>query len=197
MKKFNKVILAIAVIAIGGLTLAATPASSQASVQSTVRVGVVNFRKTVEQSKFGQAEQANFDTMRKQMEEVLKEKEKKLGEMNTKFNDPNYVDSLSPEGEAEAKNEFRQLSQEFSQIQQQYYQMLNQANQKIIQKLAETISEAAGTVAKEKNLDLILNEDASFYFQAALDVTSDVVKALDTIYANRPKDDSAAPAVTK
>ncbi len=75
------------------------------------KVGVVNFKTCVEQSEMGKKEQANFESLKKQMEGVLEEKEKALNEIANKFNDPDYLDSLSPEAEAELKHKFRSLNQ--------------------------------------------------------------------------------------
>ncbi|NGX42261.1 MAG: hypothetical protein K940chlam7_00539 [Chlamydiae bacterium] len=148
----------------------------------TANIGFVDFKKCVEQSKLGKQEQANFESMKKQMEDVLGEKEKSLSDISTKFDDPDYLDTLSPEAEAEMKHKFRNLNQELSQHQQQYYQILNQANFKIIQKISETINEASKTVAKDKSLDIILNEEGAFYYKDTLDVSADIVKVMDATF---------------
>ncbi|MFQ5729127.1 MAG: OmpH family outer membrane protein, partial [Waddliaceae bacterium] len=82
------------------------------------KIGLVNFKACVEKSKFGKQEQDNFEALKKQMEGVLEEKEKTLSEISTKFNDPDYLDSLSSEAEAELKHKFRSLNQELAQHQQ-------------------------------------------------------------------------------
>ena len=144
-----------------------------------VKVGVVNFKTCVEGSKIGAKEQQNFEVLKKQMEDVLAEKEKSLNELSAKFNDADYLDSLSTDAEAEMKHQFRTLSQEMQQHQSQYYQVLQQANFKIIQKIGEAISEASKVVAKNKQLDVILNEEMAFYHADALDVSKDVVTVMD------------------
>lgn len=147
-----------------------------------LKIGLVNFKKCVEQSKLGKQEQANFENLKKQMEGVLEEKEKAITELSKKFNDPDYLDSLSPEAEAELKHKFRTLNQELSQHQQQFYQVLNQANYKIIQNISESIGEASKQVAKSKQLDLVINEEGTFFAQPTLDVSNDIVKVLDEMY---------------
>src|ERR1700722_11582191 len=124
-----------------------------------LKVGVVDFKTCVEKSKYGKKEQSNFDALKKQMEGVLEEKEKTLTEISQKINDPDYMDSLSNEAEAELKHKFRALSQELAQHQQQFYQLLNQANFKIVQALTESIAKASKTVAKEKGLDLVVHDE--------------------------------------
>lgn len=196
MKKLHFIVIGLLTVvlsttAVNAATSSVSPAAATPqAAASQQKIGIVNFRQCVEQSKVGQQEQESFDNMRKQLEATVQEKEKKLTELTNKFSDPNYVDSLSPEAEEEAKKEYRTLSQEMAQMQNQYYQMLNQANVKIIQKLAEIISQASEVVAKDKQLDVILNQDGTFFFNSTLEVTKDVVKAMDTIFASRPKQDA-------
>lgn len=175
MKTLHKQLLAVSCF----LALFAVPMKSQAA---DIKVGVVNFKSCVEQSKMGKEEQKNFEKMKTQMEEVLQEKEKTLSEIANKFNDPDYLDSLSSEAEAELKHKFRSLNQELNQHQNQYYQALQQANFKIVQKMHDSISDAAKKVAQKKGIDLVLNEEGSFFHNSALDISKDVVVELDRTY---------------
>jgi outer membrane protein len=152
--------------------------SAQASEAPTV--GVVNFRQCLEDSKIGKAERGKFDDLRRQMEAVGESKESSLQNLTRKFNDPDYLDGLSPEAEIKAKDEYRQLTQDIAQLQQQYYQILNQANMRILQHVMEEVSGAATEVAKTHSLSLVLNEESSFYHIDALDVSSEVIRILDS-----------------
>lgn len=201
MKKLPLILTGIA-LAMSSATFlwveAAAPSETQATHVAPLaqHIGVVNFRQCVEQSKMGQNEQKQFDSMRHQMEAILEEKEKKLNEQAAKFNDSEYVDSLSPEAETKAKNDYRTLGQELSQLQSQYYQTLNQTNVKVIQKITDTISAAAKMVAQQHHLDLVMNEESFFYYDPSLDITADVVKALDDIFAKEPSE-TKTPAEEK
>lgn len=150
-------------------------------------VGVVNFKACVEQSKLGKKEQTQFEAMKKQMETVLEQKEKELNGIATKFNDPDYMDTLSSDAEAEMKHKFRNLNQEMSALQNQYYQALNQANFKVMQKLHAEVAKVAKEVAKEKNLSTIVGDEATFYFDASMDVTKEIVSKLDTTFDKEEK----------
>lgn len=144
-----------------------------------VKIGVINFKQAVEQSKLGKQEQASFEALKKQAEQVLQEKEKQMTAIGAKLDDPDYMDSLSPEAEAELKHKFRVLNQDLAQQQQQLYQTLSQANFKIVQKLTEAVNQAAQKLAADKKLDIIVNEDACFFFSKSLDRTADAIKILD------------------
>jgi outer membrane protein len=144
-------------------------------------IGVINFKKVVEDSKIGKKEKENYEALKNQMEKTLDEKEKALEAISKKLNDPDFMDSLSNEKEAELKHEYRTLSEEMSQMQSHYYQALNQANYKVLQKIGELVSNAAKELAAEKKLKLVLNEELSFYHDPALDLTGDVLKKLDNL----------------
>ena len=120
------------------------------------------------------------------MEQTIDEKEKVLNDMSPKFKDE-YLDTLTPEAEAELKNKFKALSQELSQLQNQYYQLLNQAQFQIGQKLGDWIAHASSKVAKQKSLDLVLNEEACFYTTTSNDISKDVVQELDAMLARDEK----------
>lgn len=173
-------------------------ASQAHAADRNLNIGLVSFKTCVEQSKLGKQEQATFDSMKKQMESILGEKEKVLNDMATKFNDTDYLDSLAPAEETELKRKFRALSQEISQQQQQYYQTLNQANIRILQKISETITKAATDVAKEKRLDIVFNEESSFYHAPELDISNLVVTKMDEAFDREAKEaKDKAPADKK
>ena len=125
-------------------------------------VGTVSFKAVIEKSAVGKEEQARFDQMRKQMEQSLGQKEKELNELAPKFNDE-YLDSLTPEAEKDLKERFNALSQELTQKQNEFYQSLNQAQMQVMQKVYEMIAEASKSVAAEKKLDLIMNDEVCFF----------------------------------
>lgn len=186
----------IASVALIALSCFGEAQAAEANNKRILNIGLVNFKTCVETSKLGKQEQATFDAMKKQMESILGEKEKVLNEMATKFNDPDYLDSLAPEAETELKRKFRALSQEIQQQQQQYYQTLNQANVKILQKISETISKATGEVANEKKLDIVFNEESCFYYSPDLDVSTNVVQKMDIAYDKEAKEKPAEKTPT-
>jgi outer membrane protein len=148
----------------------------------TNKVGMVNFKTCVDQSKLGKKEQTQFESMKKQMEQVIGEKEKELNSIAAKFNDADYLDSLSQEAEAELKHKARALNQELGALQNQYYQALNQAQYKVMQKIHEQAAKASTLVAKQKGLQMIFSEENAFYFDSALDISKDVIVEMDKAF---------------
>ncbi len=176
------------------ILLLSTSLSVGAFAADALSIGIVNFTNCITDSKLGKQEQASFEALKKQMSSLLEDTEKQLNDITAKFNDPEYLDGLSPEAEEELKNKFRVLNEEMSRYQNQYYQVLNQANMRIIQTLSTSITQASEKVAKDKKLSAVLNKDASFYYTPALDVTSSVVTEMDKNFQMDAKQQSAAPA---
>lgn len=173
MKKLCAIILLSSIVGVSAPTFAAEKIA-------TPSIGIVSFKHCLENSKIGKQEQARFDQMRKQMEQSIEQKEKELKELSPKFSEE-YLDSLTPEAEAELKDKFKNLSQELTQQQNQYYQTLNQTNTQVVQKMYDLITEASKSVAREKGLDLILNEESCFFKADSLDVSLLVIQKLDAV----------------
>jgi len=184
--------LTAAIACLSGSSAFAADAPAAFDQTKPLRIALVNFKTCVEKSKIGQKEQAAFDAMNKQMQSILEEKEKALSDVASKFNDIDYLDSLSPDAEAELKRQFRTLNQEFSTQQSQFYQTLSQTNMLVIQKLTEAVTKAAEEVAKANNIDIVLNEESSFFVNKKIDISDLVVEALDKAFdkeAKEPKTD--------
>ncbi len=170
--------------------------SSAASQPAALKVGVVNIKSCFEGSKLGKQEQARFEEIKKQLESTIEAKEKELNEMAPKFSDE-YLDTLSPEAEAELKGKYQKIAQDLSQQQNQYYNMLNQANYQIVQVVTDSVSQAAKKVAADKNLDLTINEDVCFYHNPSFDISKEVVTAMDVEFDKNAQQDAAKTAETK
>lgn len=177
---------AVASFALFALVSAASPQNGN------LKLGVVNFKSCLEGSKLGKQEQGRFEQMKKQLETTIDAKEKELNELAPKFSEE-YLDTLSPEAEAELKNKFKALSQELSQQQNQYYSMLNQANYQIVHKMGDSIGQAAKKVAQAKGLDMAINEDICFYHAPTFDISKEVIAEMDAQFEK----DSQKPADKK
>lgn len=174
------------------LGLSMAPLSAASAPQPSV--GVVNFSQCLSDSKLGKQEHGSFEALKKQMTALLEDTEKQLNELTAKFNDPEYMDGLSPEAEDELKMKFRTLNEEMSRHQNQYYQVLNQANMKIVQNLGVNIQQAAERVAKDKQLTMVINKEACFFYAPTFDVTNFVISEMDKNFEQESKKQVAAKA---
>ncbi len=172
-----------------GFLMIALLGSSQALLadNGNIKIGLVNFKEAIEKSKLGKQEQEMYENMKKQIETILSEKEEEFQKITKNLKDDDFRDSQKPEALQKMQEQYQQLGTELAQGQQQYYQALQQANFKILQRIAEVVSKASKKVASDKSLDLILNDDNSFYNSPRLDVTPDVIAEMDRIAAEELK----------
>lgn len=156
--------------------------ATSADAEETPLIGVVNFTSCVTDSKVGKKEQENMESLKAQMASMMESTEKELRELTAKFEDTEYLDSLSPKAEEELKAKHQALQEDLGRYQQQFYQVLNHANYQLVQKLSGDIAAASEKIAKEKNLDYVINREACFYIRPDLDVTHLVVDEMDKTF---------------
>lgn len=162
-------------------TILSLVAGSVVAAETPV-IGVVNFATCITDSKAGKKEQENLESMRKQMTSLIEDTDKELREMASKFEDPEYLDSLSPKAEEELKSKFQARQEDLGRYQNQFYQVMNHAQMQMLQKISGTIAKAAERVASEKHLDYVMNKEACFYIRPDLDVTTQVIGEMDKSY---------------
>ena len=153
--------------------------ATSATAAETPVIGVVNFATCVTESKAGKKEQENMENMRKQMASLIEETETEMKEIAAKFEDTDYLDSLSPKAEEDLKMKFQSLQEDLGRYQNQFYQVLNHAQYQMMQKMSGTIAKAAEKVASQKKLDYVMNREACFYIRPDLDVTLSVISEMD------------------
>ncbi|HLB52566.1 MAG TPA: OmpH family outer membrane protein [Chlamydiales bacterium] len=161
---------------------AAMVAAAALSAANDPLIGVVNFGSCVTESKTGLHEQENLETLRRQFSSMIESTDKELKEISAKFEDTDYLDSLSPKAEEELRNKQESLQERLMMYQQQFHQMMNQANYQVVYKIRAAAEVASEKVAKEKHLTYVINEDMCFYVQPSLDVTSFVIAEMDKAF---------------
>ncbi|MCB1073895.1 MAG: OmpH family outer membrane protein, partial [Chlamydiia bacterium] len=159
--------------------------------------GIVNFTTCITESKYGQQEQEAFDDVRNKITAIMTDLEGQLTEIATKLQDPEFVDSLSPEAEQEMKSRFQSMNEELGRYQSQYYQVMNQANMKLIQLMSSYVAQASESIEKKQKLSVVLNKEACFYYEAKQDITAAVISEMDKNFENDAKAQKATAATDK
>jgi Skp family chaperone for outer membrane proteins len=136
-------------------------------------------RACFDQSKAGHSARDTLENMNKQMTAALEEVDRQIEEISAQLDDENNRDSMTPEAEKQLQDKFESLSQERELRRMQFSQQMNQSQMMIMQKIYDHVSRASEKVAKEMNLDLIVQEDSTLYFAAALDITQPVLQTMD------------------
>lgn len=149
--------------------------------------GIINFESCVTESKYGRQEQESFEKIREQMTSMMTDIEKQLNEIATKFNDPEFVDSLSPEAEQEMKARFQTLSEELNRYQNQYMQVMQKANMKLMQTMNNHVSKASEVIAKQRKLPMVVREEACFFYNPSFDITNSIISEMDKSYDKEHK----------
>lgn len=181
----------LSALCLSSASLAAAPALTDPA-GSSIKIAVLNPKTCFDESKLGKQEQANLESLKKQMEVILEEKEKTLNEMASKLNDNDYLDSLSPEAETELKRKFRALGQELSQLQQQYMQALQNANYQVLGMFNEAMSKASKKIAEDQKIDVILSEETSFFYSKSLDISKSIVTEMDENFEKEQQENKDA-----
>lgn len=128
-----------------------------------------------------------MENLRRQMSSLIENTEKELHELTAKFEDTEYLDSLSPKAEEDLKVKHQSLQEDLGRYQQQFYQVLQHAQYQMVQKMSGTIAMASEKIAREKNLNYVMNREACFYIRPDLDVTELVVAEMDKSFEQDSK----------
>ena len=150
-------------------------------------IGIVNFTKCIVESKYGKNEQAQLENIKNQWSTLIEQTDKELRDVAEKLENQDYLDGLSPEAEKELQLKYRALNEDMAKYQNQLYQVLNQANYIFIQKMSSYIAKASEKIAKDKKLQMVLNQEACFYAKPELDVTKSVISQMDRDFSKDEK----------
>lgn len=200
MKKSKYLIALLAGATFTCATLPTYAASEKEVSAKPFELGVVNFKNCAEGSKIGKQEQNAVEAMQKQLVGNLEKLEKEFVELNNKLNDPDFRDSLSPEAEVQLTQQRQKLADDLGAGRNQFYQMMNQAQYKLVQVLGMHISRASQIVAKREALDMVVTEDACFYYTPARNMTTQIIAEMDRLYDEEVKpgaDDKSAAGANK
>ena len=142
-------------------------------------LGVVNLSTCIKLSKYGKQEQEALESVQTQMTTLMGDLEKQINVIANQLNDPEFVDSLSPEAEQEMQARFHSLGEELNRYRAQYYQVMNQTHIKLMQTMSHYVARASTAIAQKEKIDMVLNQDACFYFPPESDITTSVIKEMD------------------
>ena len=146
------------------------------------KVGIVSVYECAKQTKLSKVEQENLQKMKQQFENQFTEKEKERNELAKQFEDPNFLDGLTPDKEKELNEQLQKMNQELMMMEGQFSQTINMAYNQFVTLINYAIKQACEKIAQEEQLDLVQRSDNLFYFQNYLDLTSKVVVEMDKQY---------------
>jgi|GEM_PF-745467 len=166
--------------------------SEENVITQRLRIGIVNTKKCIDNSKLGKQEQANFEKMKDQMKSVLEEKGRALEDIESKLNDDDYMDTLSDEAAGELKRKKRTLRNEGVELEGKYMQALQQASMRSSQRLTDTIGKASAQIAQEalniEPIDVIFTDEACTFYSPRLDVSDRIIAKMNAIFDAEQKE---------
>lgn len=171
--------------------VATAPLAAASHTKSTQSIGMCDFRKALEDSKYGQQEQNSLESIAKEMANGIEETEKKLQDLQQKMSDSDYLDSLSPDAEKDIQMQGQNLLQQRQAQIQQYQMLMQQGQMKLIETVRIHIMRAAQIVARDKGLDFVLDDNSAFYFKPESDVTDAVIAEMDKGYKQDMKENDS------
>lgn len=121
------------------------------------------------------------------MEKILKDLEVQLNDTHKKRSDQDYLDALSPQAIDELNQTYQNQIEDIKKAQSQYYQVLQQAQGRVYNVIHTEIKRASEKVAKDRNLESVLQSDAAFFSNSDLDITEYVVKEMDRLFSQDSK----------
>ncbi len=168
-------------------------------------VGVVDVAEVM--SKYNKAieTKAGIDKSVQTSREAVAEREKELQSLRAdlestvkRSQDPilNEAGKRSLQSEAQIKQgAFQQRQNEYVQFVQSAQGTIQQRVQEMERQVVADVRVQADKIAKEKGLQLVLPKAVTFFNDASLDITADVIKALNDAYKSAaPAPAPAAPA---
>jgi len=168
-------------------------------------VGVVDVAEVMTKYNKAIETKAGIDKSVQTSREAVAEREKELQSLRAdlestvkRSQDPilNEAGKRSLQSEAQIKQgAFQQRQNEYVQFVQSAQGTIQQRVQEMERQVVADVRAQADKIAKEKGLQLVLPKAVTFFNDASLDITADVIKALNDAYKSAaPAPAPAAPA---
>ncbi len=144
------------------------------------KIGVANMQVVGSQSEANKKASEKYTAEFNKKSEELTKKKKAFEQKVSTFmaQRPTMGKKLAEERGVSLTKEEQTLRDEDMKFQQR----VNAIQNSIAQELAMLAFDASATVAKEKGLDLIVSQNGTLYHAEALDVTNDVITALNALW---------------
>jgi outer membrane protein len=157
----------IAVLALATLAFAGTAAAE-------TKIGTIRAQEVVRESPFYKAAETKMRGEFDKRQQELETTGKSLAEDIKKFQ--RDADIMSPDERAKKEKDLSARQVDFQYAQQKFKEDATNRDRELTQDLMSKIKEAIQTVAKEKGLDLVVQDPV--YTVPALDITTEVLKQL-------------------
>jgi outer membrane protein len=143
----------------------------------TYKIGVMHVERILRQSKPAQAAQARIEQEFKGRDADLRKREQDVQAAAAQLAKDRTT--LSPEQYATRQREVDTRTRDVQRLRQQFAEDLRARQFEELDKLKQRLDQVLTKYAKDRNYDLILQD--ALYVGGAVDITDDVIKALDSV----------------
>ena len=142
-----------------------------------LKIGVVNMQKVIATSKAGKRAQSVLEQKMKSYDASFKKDRDSLISMRSEIEKKSSA--WSDAVKQEKFQAFQKKSAEFGAKEREANQEMRKLQEQHVQPVLKKLEEVIQSVAKNGNYDIIVPNTAVLFASGALDVTDDIVKALD------------------
>ena len=196
MRHFVIISLLSLALAFPGIAHAAGKAAAPVAAAESTRIAVVDVQGLMATAKAGKSIQEQINQQRDSFKNEFAKIEKELGEMQKKLADEK---SAKPEEQSARKKEFETRLMEANKLVQQRRQTLEKGAAEASLNLRKEIVKVVAGIADKEGYDLVITSQNVIVNDKAMDITDQVLAALDKQLPDMKLklDSSPAPAETK
>jgi outer membrane protein len=149
-----------------------------AHAEEASRLGYVDLRKVLIESKAGKHNKAELEKLIKQKQDQLKKEEQKLKDMQQAYEKEQLL--LTEQQKKDKQKAFQEKVQAFQKLQGEAEQEIRRKDGEYSQKAIEAVRAIVAEVAREKKLMMVFERTAQpLYAEPGPDLTAEVLKRYD------------------
>lgn len=176
MKAYKNTLAAVAVV-LGAVVVAPAVSHAQAAAKTGVSIGILDIDKLIQQSDAAKGIMTEMEAKRKEFEAQISKEEKALVASEQEI--LKQKEKLSKEEFEKKRDAFEKRLANAKKMVQDRKQTLDKAFSESMGKLRGEALKIAAAVAKERQYDLVLNDDAVVMAEPQFDMTEEVIKRLN------------------
>ncbi len=167
----------VALALLAALWLWLAPAAAKAEPLPGAVVAVVDYQRVLREAKAARSIRDQLEARRARYQEEIRELERRLVARERELARQKGV--LSPEAFAEKRRAFEQEAARVQRLVQQRRRELDRASAEAFAVVRDTIVRVVSEMADDKGFNLVLPSTAVLLFSPQLDLTEEVLKAVD------------------
>ena len=147
-----------------------------ASYNFALDLACVDSQKIVTQSKYIAKAQKEFRTLMESYQKKLIEKQKRIEELRKEL----QQGVLSENARRKKEQEIQKLEREIRKLQLEAQEQLNKKKKELEERVFKRVQNVVKQIAKKRKLKVVFDCAAMIYYEPKVDITSEVLKKLDT-----------------